>query len=292
MLPFKKVAEQIEPTGQKVFDPFLGQERDAFPGEVVSPEEEKIMQRLMREGEERFGEIYSAVKDTGEMSEEEMNAVLKAGKVYAQVKRREYLEAIRQNPANILRNILDSLKGKVEYDTQYLDMALDSLKENVQSLIKGVENNRAAARAAGRPITETVNYIPNPPYSTENSFVKIDRGNNTGEARSLFNQSVLDILRETDALPGENISSLIQLLGVIRGSGNRAGSGKPYIENYQGFGSSSNRKIDGLSATKPGLVGITFNVDYGDDFEYARNFYILVSEEAKARIVDGEQKNS
>lgn len=89
------MVQEIPPSGDKVFDPNLGEERDAFPGEIVSPGEEKTLNRLMREANEVFRNQFDPVIKTGQLNEDEINAIQKAANIKAELKRRKYLALSR-----------------------------------------------------------------------------------------------------------------------------------------------------------------------------------------------------
>lgn len=245
------MAVNMEPTGERIYDPFSGEERDAFPGEVVDPKNETTMQRLMRQEEEKFLEMFRVVKETGEMSEDEMNAIRKAGRILAEQKRKEYLEQIKSNPAVILRSILVPLLPK--FETNAINTGLRDLDGKIRKVKSAVTAAQSSDRVAGKELRPTSTYI-NIEINKENRSDRIIDtyyGDGIGTRTDISEPDAIKILQEMQALPSEDSLTINRIRGIIKAANNEAGSGKPRLEGVS---------VYNLAALRPGLEGVFVNL--------------------------------
>lgn len=271
----------FEPPSDRVYDPYLGEERDAFPGEVVKPEEEKTMQRLMRQGEEEFKRLYAEVAQSGQLSQVELNGILKAGKIRAERERQKYLEAIRSNPANIIGNILRNLDPQAD---RSIFVSLNRLDSSIREVSEEVEEGRSTDKMGGRGLGSTVDYVGR----------VLDRRGFNGAVIASYQSSqnilidedkVTKMLKELGAFPSPEITTASQLCKIIREAGNKAGSGKPVYDGRPDF----NRIVQAkdIPANAPGLEGVTVRLSFVNlSTPEVRNIYIQGTPQAWARIVD------
>lgn len=264
-----KIMTDFEPPSDRVYDPDLGEERDAFPDEVVNPEEEKAMQRLMRQGEEEFKKLYDEVAQSGQMSEDELNAILKAGKIKAERERQRYLEAIRSNPANIIADIFKKFDPQSDPRIQ---TTIVGLNQQVTSVTNNVNTAKSTDKIAGRDIQPTANYIPLA-ISELRSLIATYETN-------LDNPKVLQILNELGVLPTPEPISINQLFDIVRQANNKEESGKPYM--------SAENAIRGFPSKQPGLEGITVGVERNINLGSSSKEYIDIFGDTQtwARIID------
>lgn len=272
----------LEPTGEKVYDPNLGKERDAFPGEIIPPEQEKTLNRVMRGGEEEFRKVYEAVAKTGRLTTEELNAVLKAGKINAEIKRQEYLKAIRENPANIISEIFRGFKPGQNLAA---NRALRELDGFVQDKTRILEIARATDKTAGRDIKPTQEYAEQVLRDFDSRRMTVYSRTNFNITEG-FNDSCRKLLIELDALPSEDIKSISQLVQSVLNSNNTSDSGKPYLQSGQ---KTDFIYINNLSAQRPGLEGVYINFTYDGFLQEVVSLNILCGSTTLTRIVDRGQ---
>lgn len=238
----------LEPTGQRVFDPILGTERDAFPSEVVPLEQEKTLNRLMREGEERFLQIYNAV--SGQLSEAESIAVLKAGRLFAEQKRQEYLEGIKSNPGNIIVNLLRPVAN--EATDQPVRRGLLFLNKTVVDLSNLITRLRSTDEVAGKPTKSISDYLRGTAADQKVFFYESTVPNQSVRI-DIETDIFYEVISRLGALPSPNIQSYGELRNVVQGSRNEKESGKPFYFNDALSGTG----ISNLPCNIPGLEGFT-----------------------------------
>lgn len=258
---------------EQVFDPSLGEPRDAFPGEVVPPEQEKTLQRLMRKEKERFTNDLGEVKRTGKLSASDEEAVLRFADLRAEVQRAKYLEASNSNPANILQNALKELfRGKDDIVKE----SLISLDENIARLQKNIFIERSSDKMSDKSLNTERNV---------RSYLSKAEGANTlirGEIANVDETGIaFELIKKLGLIPLESLSSFSDLYQAVKAANNPQASGKPSLVDYA---------IRNLPSNSPGLEGITASIYFtGDTVPNFRGFTISVTPQALARIVDKGQ---
>lgn len=263
---------------QRVFDPDLGKERDAFPGEIVAPEEEKTLQRLMREGRNEFQTIFDAVKNTGQLNDDELTAVLKAGEAYGEIKRREYLEAIRTNPANLIANILMGLQPDKDPN---LKKTLVDLNGKVAAKVAAIKDDMSASKLKGEELTKTRDSAKK--YLRSEADYELSRYLPVpGEGADLKIETILDKL---GAFPNDERVPLIRIRSILSGAGNDAKTGISYFSDAPYVEGNS---VNNLKATSPLFEGVYVSLRY-DRNGNVSNLFIDGDEGFWARVVDTGQ---
>jgi len=279
------MVQEIPPSGDKVFDPNLGEERDAFPGEIVSPGEEKTLNRLMREANEVFRNQFDPVIKTGQLNEDEINAIQKAANIKAELKRREYLDAIRSNPANILQSALKEFNPK---QNKIISNSLISLDGNVKIAIDAIEFIKASYEIKGEA-KDTLSYVKEAIGNRSvrgnlASFAKpktLGREETGGISRKDQN-IIFPVIKSLGLIPSEEIKSFDDLLTAVRSAKNQPSSGMPYIVPDE-VG-----PIVKVRSKKPGLEGIEALLQY-DNSPDLLGVQIIGASEVFTRIVDKGQ---
>lgn len=253
----------------QLFDPYLGKERDAFPGEVVSPAEESTLQRLMREGKEEFGRIYESVRQTGKLTEDELNALLKAGEVNAEIKRQEYLEAIRSNPASILQRVLIEANALGTVNGRF---CLQNIDESVKRVIRSVDSSISASSVANAPQSTTEEYIER----------ALGKGNISARFTALIVKEPDDYSIAVSAIdrlkliPGE-VTDLFDLRATVSNANNAPASNLPYYN-------ANINTVFGLRPKLPGLEGVTVSIKYQG--QSVDRVFFEANAEALAKVYD------
>lgn len=271
----------------KAYDPILGKERDAFPGEIIPEEQQTTLNRLMAQGEAEFRALYDAVAATGQLSEPELNGILKAGKIRAEQKREEYLRAIRSNPANIIGTVIQSLPPL--FPSQ-IKQASKTLNANVARVVELVNIAKNRNQVAGNIVFDTETYAAGT-VASERSRVLTMLG--TGQAAEQVKENqIIELLRKLDAFPTEEPQSIERLLSIIPVASNGIEFRTEYDVYYREDVTSLNRERFtrlALPAKKPGLEGIQVlvNTQILRPGEYTIiGSAILANPRAWARIVD------
>ncbi len=266
---------------EQVFDPNLGEPRDAFPGEVVAPEQEKTLQRLMREERERFTSDLAEVQATGKLSPSDEDAVRRFADLRAEIKRKEYLDALNSNPASLLQDTLKEFKPEENF---IIKQALLTLDKNVVRIQNGVVVEKASdkMRAVKQNTLQNVNdYLKKFPRDG-NILTDLDLSSYASEQRRVIDGVTFELIKKLGLLPIESLTSFTDLKNAVQSTSvTTEASGSPYYNGYA---------IGNLSSNKPGLEGIKANIiprEY--DFKNIRAVQILGSPEALARIVDKGQ---
>lgn len=263
---------------QRIFDPRLGEDRDAFPGEVVDPEKQSTLQRLMAEEEERFTADLAEVKATGKFSPDDENAVRRFAKLRAEVQRAKYLEALNSNPANLLQNALKELAKSG--DTIPV-RSLITLDENINKLQNGIVVEKASDKMSGESQdteAKVKKYLGRP--GTIDTLIYFDLGGNI----SVLQRTSFELIKKLGFLPLESLSSFSDLYSAVRTTNNNDRSGKPYLFENNPFA------IRNLSSNIPGLEGINANINFTNgQFLAVNSFRIFGTPQALARIVDKGQ---
>lgn len=279
---------------EQVNDPnLLGGQRDAFPGEVVPPEQQTTLQRLMQEGENQFRALYDEVAESGQLTPEELNAILKAGKIKAERERQKYLEGIRQNPANIIQGFLKEFKPEENNIAMAL---LNGLNDKVETLERNITSIKTSNQLRGENKT-TLAYMKELTQggSRLNELFRLDfyqdylsvnfATNDAGRPQTDKNreQIVFEIIKKLGLVPADSLRSFDNLYRAVNNSGNTPESGKPYVEES---GTTGNiiLKVKNLSSNRPGLEGITASIDINS--RGLSSVIISSSPEALARIID------
>lgn len=261
---------------ERVYDPDLGRERNALPGEIVKPEEEKTLNRLMREGRQYFQKIYDKVqeanKTTKQFSAEELDIAIRLGEAFAQVQRNEYLDAIRANPINILREAIQAIKlGDIGVS------ALQRLNKNVDEIISGVQARQVSDKQRSQAVRPTVEYVRDIFKREDTNFtplcqIEIPYGQ--------VNKALNTLLERLDIIPRADFPALSELARTLGTNYDiQQPSGTAFRDAYQ---------IDRFPLNRPGLEGILVNFSGGqygiDTIGFGAN------EQATARIVDAEER--
>lgn len=266
---------------ERVYDPDLGRERNALPGEIVKPEEEKTLQRLMREGREYFQEVYERVKKdnetTKQFSEDELELALKLGEAFARVKRREYLEAIRANPVNEIRKIL--LSVQTEVTASFFAQKLKELEKSIQEIVNEVQGRRVADKRVGRPIRSTLDYVQDGLRKNDRVFERI-LDINTSYSTQLVKESVNTLVEKFGVVPVVNFTLLKELASSLDNTNDD--------QRPTGSCDSNSYSIDRLPLGQPGLEGVLINLEGGRFYVFGLS--LKVNAQGMARIVDAEEK--
>lgn len=290
---------------QAIIDPLLGKPRDAFPGEIVPLEEQKTLQRLMAKEIIEFKKFLDPAVQTGQLTPDEINAILKAGNIRAELKRAEYLKAIRTNPANIIIDICR------KYGLEELSVKFNA---DIDLLRKDVEDIKAVAITKGTlpPATDTaVEFaLDNRRRSRARdlSAFKIADGNrvrfgggegsvvdtqqslvvNAGDINPTDSPTIIALLRDLGIPLLNNVQSIDDLFRIIKGANNQDAS-KAYIRQIFDIA-----VIPNLRSEKPGLEGV--RVALAGRFrlnnmleEDSIRFGIIFSPQVCARILDSQQ---
>ena len=275
---------------EQVYDPNLGGERDAFPGEVVPPEQQKTLQRLMQEGEGQFRKLYDEVAESGQLTPEELNGILKAGKIRAERERQKYLEGIRQNPANIIQGLLKECKPEENNIVMAMLGGLNNKVKNLEGAIASAkipDQLKGADKSTLEYIIQLSNADPRIGILLNLQFydryTAIDRENRptTDQNRE---QIVFETLKKLGLVPAESLRSFADLYSAVRDSGNTLNSGKPYAVSDTQDRLNVYRILN-LSSNRPGLEGIEASFELNNIFQ-PRSVAISSTPEALARIVD------
>lgn len=262
---------------EQVYDPALGKKRDVFPGEIVPPEQEATLQRLMREEKEAFSKRYEPIAD--QLTPIQRDAIAQAELALAELKRKEYLKAVRQNPAVIIQDVLKQFDPAYEVITNSF-LTLDQSVANLQNDTRRLKDNDTIKGVKQDTLTYVQSLLKgdsdkNQLLQIYSQYIKGDRNENQ--------KLVFDLLTKLGMIPQlESFNSIESLAQGIIGSGNSASSGKPYATGNRGLES-----IQGLSSNNPGLEGIEATIKYrGLVIDYVS---IKATPEALTRIVDRGQ---
>jgi hypothetical protein len=281
------MAQEISPTEERVYDPLLGEGRDAFPGEVVDPEKEKTLNSLMRKARETFANQFDPVIATGQLTNEEINAIKKAANITAELKRKEYLDAIRSNPANILQGVLKEFNPK---ENPIVRNALISLDQNIAESTRRIGNLRSSDQIKGKK-RDTISYaaidairqIPGR-GSTLTSFVSPDLDQQRQRPLSQPEQNVVfSLVKNLGFPPLQNLESFNDLLNAVISANNQPNSGMPYLASF-----ADTLSLKGFQSKRPGLEGIQAVLTY-DSVSRLQAVEITGTPKVFARIVDKGQ---
>lgn len=238
-----------EASEETIYDPILGRQRDAFPGEIVRPEEEKALQRLMREGREQFRNIYDAVKGTEQLNTDELNTILKAGDVYAEIKRREYLEAIRTNPANLIKDIFVGLGPDEDLNVR---AALTDLNIKIETKSAAIVDAKSVADLNG----DEIDYVAAGLNTAGRVLLTYKVGPEDRQQKK-----VGKVLQLIDAYPGGESVDLGRLLEIIK----RTKATRQFGTDFTPRPYATDFELSDLPARNPLLTGVYANLVYYKD---------------------------
>jgi len=290
------MAQEISPTEERVYDPLLGEERDAFPGEVVDPEKEKTLNSLMRKARETFANQFDPVIATGQLNEDEINAIQKAANIKAELERKEYLDAIHSNPANIIKGILKECNPE---ENNIVRAMLFGLNNKVKGLERNIASKKTSDQLSGKN-KNTLEYIEGLlridsrlgdllKLNFYQRYITVNEGQTDQERPPTDRNSgqiVFETLKKLGLVPIESLRSFDELFVAVRDSGNTAESGKPYVQIDQ---NTRNLIVKNISSSRPGLEGIRVSFTLSSIFFQMQSVAISGTPEALARIVDRGQ---
>ena len=279
---------------EQVFDPNLGEPRDAFPGEVVAPEQEKTLQRLMREAAEGFRTRYAPIVD--ELTPQQQEAIAAAELRLSELKRLEYLEAIRQNPAIIIQGVLKECNPAENNIAMAMLFGLNEKVERLERNITSIKTSNQLSEANKTTLAYMKEFTQGRSQLNELSrldfyqdYITVDSGRGNGERPQTDknrDQIVFEIIKKLGLVPSDSLRSFDNLYDAVSNSGNTPESGKPYAQK-SGVPGNLNLKVANLTSNRPGLEGITasFNINNRG----LASVIISSSPEALARIIDRGQ---
>lgn len=268
----------VEPTGDKLFDPFLG-ERDAFPGEVIPREQETDFDRQKRLAAQPYLDLYNLAAQRGGLSQTELIGVLKAAQLAAEAKGAELEEAFKANPAAIIQGIIlaNSAGSNFTIPVDILDTAIEELIETDKRLKQG-------DIAQGKTPRRTLDYFP------EKGIFELTKINTGRDPDPQTTSNIFAILRDLGGLPAPGISNFSELLQIIPAyfPGNKPRP--PEVTLYREAATNTN-KIAGLKSNRPGLEGVSFRLGINQDSsrrDEITPYYldVLSTPELCAKIID------
>lgn len=242
---------------EQVYDPGLGKERDAFPGEIVPPEQEKTMQRLMRVEAENFRARYDPI--VKQLTPQQQDAIAAAEQLLRERKRAEYLEAVKQNPAIIIQSILKQFDPA----NKSIKNALETLEREIRSLQSSAESQRKSDEIKGTEpdILKYVDaYIRTKGDSCNLAVLVLGPSPNQNDVTAAF-----EALRRLGLIPTPSINSFQELRSAVEYANNPLESGKLLLVRKRSL-ATDYYTIKNLFSTRPGLEGIEAEIKYRDLF--------------------------
>ena len=286
----------FEPDGRQVFDDQIGGMRDAFPGEIVKPDEEKTLNRLMREADEVFRAIFNPIQ--GQLDPNQREAIEAAVRLLREKERREYLKVIRTNPRDILVGSIQELidaapRGANALIGSYIDV-LNSIRRNILDVMTSVNRLRTIDQVKGEPIKTDGEYIQVFIGRQPSSFVTIATFSPPGGFNEQFvSTQALAILGKLEIKSLPRAQNLIQLISLIGAAGNKKDSNRPTASVF-GQGDQRSCVLSGLSSSKVGLEGVntTLSFGFGNGSYRLTELRILGGENVWSKIIESESRIS
>lgn len=226
-------------TEERVYDPVIGDYRLPLPGEIISPQEESTLQRLMREAEEQYNSIAEAVADR--FTPEELDIVRRVGLAWAQVRRREYLEALRSNPLNKLLKIFKEDFGNDYYRNTFVPY----IREDVNRVENFVDATKKADAQMGEQPKDT------------RTVLKELRDRTLLSRVGVRYENLLRALRSLGIIASPTPQAFAELVEKIKSLNTDESSGKPYTTIERG-----SYVLRNLSSPLPELNGISLAVPF------------------------------
>lgn len=268
------------PNGQKVFDPDLGKERDAFVGEIVPPEQQTTLQRLMAEEEKKYADLADYVAN--QLDPEQQRTLRLAGKIAAEKKRGEYLAAIKTNPAVIIQGILEEFKPKL---LKAIPVMLTELATNVGNLKQSLKDFAVTTRLMGGQLDKPlVDYL-----KRQVILVQII-------VPGIPSRDLDQLLEKLGMYPDQDITTFTKLVNIIYRTVPLSNSTRAFNSDKIYSAKTSLQVSDGqvfeignLNSNTPGLEGISLTLGVtnpGFTNPNLYSLYIFARREAQARIVE------
>lgn len=261
------MAEEL-PTGQRIYDPNLEKERDAFPGEIVSPDQQKTMQRLMARDKAKFDELVLSVSDA--LSTDEINALRKAGQIAAERARERYLEQIKTDPVTNIKKALEDAAIS-EPEKQIVETLSKQIMDSVERFKSAFNQQKAIDKAGGSQELSPDVYSENLLKTNPDRGILVSR---SFDRR--FRKFAEKIINNLGAFPSTEVTNLDQLITTFKAVGDK--NGVTYVKGTY------TERITGLPALNPGLEGITINI-FSDINGRETTIEIRANQDAWARIM-------
>ncbi len=247
----------IEPNGDKIFDPYLGRERDAFPGEVKPEGEQTSFDKALATAARPYFDLYNLAAQRGGLSPEELTGVLKAAEIAKNDKSKELEAAFKENPATILQNLFINAAQQTtdEGMRNNFNFLLGSIDSKIFNDQRTIQELRREDLAAGRPELSIGDYAETVVIQGGSLNGNLLASLNTGTQGSLANES-LAVLKALKIVP-DSTQDLTEFTSPIIRSGNTVDSGRPYCQRLNG-----GAVISGLKPQVPGLEGVFVKLEY------------------------------
>lgn len=227
--------------------------------------------KAMSEGRKAFMSLLE--KGVGQqLTETERAAIQKAANLGGELKRKEYLESVRSNPANVLIKIFKE-QGLVRNPNVIKELQ-GRLKNTVTRITNQVDEQQSTDSITDQiGKTSTLDYVTNV-VGKGQEIIDITYPNNSSVDQEVFKE----ILSAVDAFPNGEVVSTPQLIQAIRSTSNKSTSGKPFVNNSD--------VLNNLQARAPGLEGLTIKLAFRSTDSKAFRITLVGDAEFWTRVVE------